>query len=73
MAKPIFADSEIRLFDAIFEEPETVEKFAEKTKIQPQQRYRLLRALTSFGIFYEIDRQKFKSNHFSEILKDETE
>jgi len=69
ITKPIFAASEIGLFEIISKKPKSIGEIAKATKTKPQLLYRLLRALASFGFIKETCDQKYKSNNLSKILE----
>jgi len=59
ITKPIYVVSELGIADLMCDGPKNVEVLADKTDTHPPTLYRLLRALSSVGIFVETDDRVF--------------
>lgn len=71
LAKPIFVALELGLFEVISKTPKNIEDIAIETHTKSEKLFRLLRALSSFGIFKQCKNSQFKSNGLSDLLKSE--
>ena len=71
LSKPMLAAVELELADIISDKKVNIHWIANKTKTQPDLLYRLLRTLTSMGIFKELDDKNFVTTTMAKLLKKE--
>ncbi len=68
ITKPIHVISELGIADLLCDGPLTVDSLAEKTGTHARTLYRLLRALSSVGIFVETDDRVFDWTSLAQCL-----
>jgi hypothetical protein len=68
ISKPIHVAAELGIADLLRDKPMSVEKLAQRTKTHAPTLYRLLRALSTVGIFVEIDDQLFDLTPLGQCL-----
>lgn len=67
----VVAAAELRIADAVGEEPTPVTELARIVGADPDALYRLMRALTTLGIFQEVDERTFAHSELSAGLRSE--
>jgi SAM-dependent methyltransferase len=70
VAQSISAAAELGVADALADGPRPVDEIAEEVGADPQALYRLLRALTVFEVFEELEGRRFASTPMGEALRD---
>ena len=65
----IYVAVRLRIPDLLSAGPRTAESLAEETQTHARSLYRLLRALSSTGIFHEVGQQRFELTPLSECLR----
>ncbi|MCK5148825.1 methyltransferase [bacterium] len=68
ITKPIYVAAELGIADLLRDAPLSVDALAEKTNTHPPSLYRLLRALSSIGIFAETDERIFGMTPLAQCL-----
>jgi len=68
ISKAIFAATKLGIADILESEPHSVDKLSKKLNCHSKSLYRLLRALTSIGIFQETEAGVFAQNDLSSLL-----
>jgi C-methyltransferase len=69
VSQAIYAAAELAVADALGESERSVEEIASAVDGDVDTLYRLLRALTSVGIFHEGESRRFRNNPLSETLR----
>jgi hypothetical protein len=70
IARAIGVAVELELADVLSEGPKTITELADRTKTNPENLYRLLRALASYGIFREKPNRTFQLTPLARGLKE---
>jgi len=68
ISKAIFAATQLGIADALESGSHSIEQLSHKLNCHPESLYRLLRALTSIGIFQETEDNVFAQNELSQLL-----
>ena len=68
VSQAVYVAAKLGLPDLLAENPQSVKALAEKTETHERSLYRLLRTLTSFGIFTEVEAKVFANTPMSEAL-----
>lgn len=71
MSKPVFIVSKLGIADILSTGRKSITELARKTSSNEDYLYRIMRALSSFGIFREIHNRSFEQTHMSELLMEE--
>jgi O-methyltransferase domain len=71
LAKPLYSAIELNLPELITTKPISVILLSEKIQTKPELLYRLLRTLSSFGVFKELNNKEFISSPMSTLLREE--
>ncbi|WP_036259891.1 methyltransferase [Methylocapsa aurea] len=69
VSQAIYAAAELGVADYVGERERTVDELAREVNADPDSLYRLLRGLTSVGIFVEGEGRRFRNNAYSETLR----
>lgn len=68
LLQPLYIAAELNIANYLKEKPMSAEELAQKTGSRPEPLYRVLRTLSSSGIFKEIDGKRFKLNSRAKAL-----
>jgi hypothetical protein len=68
ISKPIHTAVELGIADILIKKDRHIEELAEKTETLPDELYRMMRALSSVGIFAELENRVFVNTPLSECL-----
>lgn len=71
VSQAIHVAAELRLADSIGDEPVTADEIAPRVGAHARSLYRLLRALSTVGIFRETDDKRFVGSPMSNLLRTE--
>ena len=69
VSQAIHVAAELRLADFIGDEPVTADEIAPRVGAHARSLYRLLRALSTVGIFRETDDKRFVGSPMSDLLR----
>jgi hypothetical protein len=69
VSRLIYTASKLKLADLLKDGPRTAEQLAHAAGVQPQQLYRTLRTLASYGVFTEIKGRRFKLTPLGATLR----
>jgi hypothetical protein len=72
-SQTLYAAAELRIADRLAGGPKTADGLADEAAVDPEALYRLLRALSSAGIFAEVGPRTFALTPLSETLREDRE
>lgn len=67
-AQSIYVAAKLGISDLLVDGPKTVEELASATNTDAPSLYRVLRALSSFGVYFEEENKTFRLTKFAELL-----
>lgn len=72
ISQAIYATAKLGIADQLKDGPQTVDQLATACSANPNALYRLLRALASAGIFFEVSPKEFRLTPLAELLRSDT-
>jgi ubiquinone/menaquinone biosynthesis C-methylase UbiE len=71
-AQAIYVAAKLGISDLLAEGPKTVEELASTTNVDASSLYRVLRALASFGVYFEEENKTFKLTPLADLLRSDS-